>query len=225
MTDYQPTITQSNTSSSLGYANPKVFEKKLQQQDDWAQLAKQQVMINDKIAEQEKMKKQQQKTELDNNLFLMIQQKQSNKKHFDYNQRIKDFSEVKAVQDEYENQVRRAREGRAEMKKTLASELASEIEFKEQERRRKLNNDKQVEQKIINDALDDLRRDKMAKLQKKNDINQAFNNHLHERQEERRRKQEQDHFEKQIERKNVNKITYMEQNRLSPHMMHFQNFF
>jgi len=70
MTDYQPTITQSNTSSSLGYANPKVFEKKLQQQDDWAQLAKQQVMINDKIAEQEKMKKQQQKTELEYHFYF-----------------------------------------------------------------------------------------------------------------------------------------------------------
>ncbi len=33
----------------------------------------------------------------------MIQQKQSNKKHFDYNQRVKDFTEVKAVQEEYEN--------------------------------------------------------------------------------------------------------------------------
>jgi len=34
---------------------------------------------------------------------MMIQQKQSNKKHFDYNQRLKDYTEVKAVQEEYEN--------------------------------------------------------------------------------------------------------------------------
>ena len=82
-----------------------------------------------------------------------------------------------------------------------------------------MDNDKQVESKIINDALDELRKDSMMKAQKKSTINQVFNSHLQERQEEKRRKYEQEQYEKEMERKHVNRMTYMEQNRMGAHMM------
>ena len=105
---------------------------------------------------------------------------------------------------------------RVEVQRNLANEYERQRFMREEERKRKIEQEKQVEQKMIQDALDSLEKEKRLKEQKRQEFMQSVDSLMRDREAQKRMEQEkinQNRLEQQrLMAENANNIERREQN-------------
>lgn len=170
--------------------NPKVDERKLQPHTDWAQLVRYQQNMAEKMIQKEKELKDLQRQELNGVLNSLVNDK-NNQRMRELKQKEEEYYEmVKAKQafDEYLNQVK---EEKMRLQKGLANEYDREKQEKNYDNQRKLHQEQQVEQRIVNDALTSLEHERMMNEKKRSDYQQTMEQMLQEREVQKRMEHEQ----------------------------------
>jgi len=99
-----------------------------------------------------------------------------------------DYNDSQVRKNEYEQFVTQSKNEKAEFQKYLASDYEKHKQAQEEARKNKYNQEKQVEKRIVYDALDDLQKERMMKEKQRNEFKQSVDQLLQEKDEQKRQK-------------------------------------
>jgi len=196
--------------------NPKVIERKMQPQTDWANLIRQQQALAEEMINQEKEKKMYQKHELNKALETLVNEKQNNKKQEEHFNKEHEFQVSVARKQQYDQYLSHVKNEKSEGQRHLANEYERQRFIREEERKRKIEEEKQLEQKMIQDALDSLEKEKRLKEQKRQQFMHSVDSLMRDRETQKRMEQDkitQERLDQQrLMAENANNIQRREQN-------------
>jgi len=181
--------------------NPKIIEKKMQAQTDWADLVRQQQHYAEQMIQQEKDRKSQQKAELNDVLGGLVKQKETDKRMATMTEKQQDYTHSMIRKQEYDQHLEKTKNDRLDNQRNLADNYSKQQWLREEELKRKAAQEKQMEERMISDALDSLQRENALKEKRRTDFIRSLEPLMQEKEAQKRREQERIQQEKDEHRR------------------------
>jgi hypothetical protein len=217
MTEYTTNPYRTNESPSK-----KVQERKLEAQSDWGELVRNQQALSEKMILQEREMKNVQRSNLQNSLQSQIYEKQNLRRNDEAHGKQQDFTVTQARQQDYENYLARIKTDQHENKRTLASDYSRQQWEREEEKKKKVEQDKLTDMRTVSDALDSLQREKLIKDRQRDEYKQSVQQLLRQKEEQKRLEQEAKAREREEHRRLMEENTYKLQAKDSNYKQYYQ---
>jgi len=177
--------------------NPKVEERKMRAETDWAKLVRHQQALAEKMIQQEKDMRMLQRMELKDTLTNLAKEKQITQQREQQQAKHEAYVETKERERDYIDYRSKLKNDKNEFQKLISDEYTREKWLKDEEQRKKLEQEKRMDQNIIQQALDSLEMEKIMKEKQKNEFLSGVNNLLNEREQQKQFEKEKAEFNRQ----------------------------
>lgn len=166
------------------------MEKKLNAQTDWAELVRQQQHYAEQMIQQEKDRKNQQRNELNEALSGLVKDKETSRKLNATNEKQEDYNHSMTRKHEYDQYLENRKLNKIDNQRNLADYYSQQQRFREEELKKKNAQEKQIEEKMLSDALDSLQRENALKEKRRAEFIQSLVPLQQEKEAQKKREQD-----------------------------------
>jgi len=160
-------IIKTTDESPTRYVSLKLMEKKLASKTDWAELVRGQQALAEQMIQREKEQRMLQRMEWNDTLNSMVSDKNL-VKQMELEAKQRDYLQSLIRKQNYDQYVVQMKEDKSGLQKMIADEYTKEKMIKDEDERIKMEQKKQIEGQIINNAVDSLERERLMREAQKN---------------------------------------------------------
>jgi len=160
-------IIKTTDESPTRYVSLKLMEKKLASKTDWAELVRGQQALAEQMIQREKEQRMLQRMEWNDTLNSMVSDKNV-VKQMELEAKQRDYLQSLIRKQNYDQYVVQMKEAKSGLQKMIADEYTKEKMIKDEDERIKMEQKKQIEGQIINNAVDSLERERLMREAQKN---------------------------------------------------------